>query len=186
MTMLILGLILFAAVHFVPSLAPQFKSTWHSKLGEGGYKGTFSLLLMLSFGLMIMGWRSAQAEFVYLPPAALRHPGMLLLVIAFFLLVASNRPSRVRQWIRHPQLTGVLVWAAAHLLMNGDSRSVVLFGGMALWSLIEIVAINRREGERVVDPAPPLSTDLVSLVITAVVVGIVIAIHPYLSGMPVM
>ena len=186
MTMLILGLLLFSAVHFVPSLAPNLKSAWHSKLGEGGYKGTFSLLLLLSFGLMIMGWRSAQPELVYLPQAALRHPGMLLVVIAFFLFVISNRPSRVKQWIRHPQLTGVIVWAIAHLLMNGDSRSVILFGGMALWSLIEIFAINRREGERVIDPAPPLSTDLVSLVITAIVVGIVIAIHPYLSGMPVM
>ncbi|MFK8048940.1 MAG: NnrU family protein [Halioglobus sp.] len=186
MIMLILGLMLFCAVHFVPSLAPQLKSALHGKLGEGGYKGTFSLLLMLSFGLMIMGWRSAQPELVYLPPVSLRHPAMLLVVVAFFLLAISNRPSGLRRWIRHPQLTGVMMWAIAHLLMNGDSRSVVLFGGMALWSLIEIIAINRREGAWIKDPAPPLSTDLISVAITAVVVAIVIAIHPYLSGMPVM
>jgi hypothetical protein len=57
---------------------------------------------------------------------------------------------------------------------------------MALWSLIEILAINSRDGAWIKTESPPLSTDLISLVITAVVVGIVIAIHPYLSGMPAM
>ena len=186
MTMLIMGLVLFSAIHFVPSLAPNFKYGWHKKLGEGGYKGTFSLLLLLSFGLIIMGWRSAQPEMVYLPGAALRHPGMGLVVIGFFLFVISNRPSRFRQWIRHPQLTGVLVWAVAHLMMNGDSRSVTLFGALALWSVIEMFAINRRDGQWIKSASPPLTTDLISVVITVIVVGIVIAIHPYLSGMPAM
>lgn len=186
MTMLIIGLILFSAVHFVPSLAPGFKSVWRAKLGEGGYKGSFALLLLASMGLIIMGWRSAQPGFVYLPEASLRNPAMGLVVIGFFLFVISNRESRFRQWIRHPQLTGVLLWAVAHLLMNGDTLSVALFGTMALWSLIEILAINSRDGVWIKTESPPLSTDLVSLVITVVVVGIVIAIHPYLSGMPAM
>ena len=59
MALLVLGVLLFAAVHFIPSLAPGVKSAWQSRLGENGYKGLFSLLLLLAFGLMIGGWRSA-------------------------------------------------------------------------------------------------------------------------------
>lgn len=185
MALLILGMILFAGVHLIPSITPGLKKAWHNKLGEGGYKGSFSVLLLLSFALIIFGWRSAQPELVYLPAAALKHPAMGLVAVAFLLMVISNRPSRLRQWIRHPQLTGVLLWALAHLLLNGDNRSLVLFGGMALWSCVEIVAINKREGVWIKGEKPPLITDVISLVITLVVIAIVIAAHPYISGMPV-
>ena len=185
MALIILGLLLFAGVHLVPSLAPDLKAAWHKKLGEGGYKGTFSLLLILSFVLMSMGWRSAQPELLYLPAAELRHPAMALVAIAFLLFIVSNRPSRLRLWIRHPQLTGVLLWAVAHLLINGDNRSVVLFGSMAVWSCVEILAINRREGVWIKGDAPGLGTELITLLVTAIVIALVIAIHPYISGMPV-
>jgi len=154
-------------------------------LGEGGYKGTFSLLLLLSLVLMVIGWRSAQPQTIYLPALSAKLPAIGLVVVGFFLFVISNRPSRLRQWIRHPQLTGVIAWAVAHLLLNGDSRSVVLFGGMALWAALEIVAINRTEGQWIKKPPPPLGTEMVSLAITAVVIGVLVAAHPYLSGMPV-
>ena len=185
MTMLITGLLLFAGVHLAPSLAPGLKRSWHARLGEGGYKGSFSLLLLASFALMIFGWRSSQPEFLYATPAGLRHAAMAVICLAFFLLVISNRPSRLRQWIRHPQLTGVMLWSLAHLSMNGDSRSLVLFGVMALWSGVEIIAINRRDGPTKKPEPAALSAELISVLITLVVVAIVMAIHPYLSGMPI-
>jgi uncharacterized membrane protein len=146
MVLLLLGVLLFAGVHLIPSLAPSLKASWLGRMGEGGYKGTFSVLLLAAFALIIIGWRSAQPTLLYMPSPALRHPAMGLLVIAFLLMVVSSRNSRLRQFIRHPQLTGVAVWGGAHLLINGDSRSVLLFGAMTLWALVEIVAINQREG----------------------------------------
>jgi uncharacterized membrane protein len=185
MVLLVLGILLFAGVHFVPSLAPGLKASWLARLGEGGYKGTFSLLLLASFALMITGWRSAQPEFLYTPSAALRHPAMLLLVLAFLLMAVSSRNSRLKLVIRHPQLTGVTLWGIAHLLLNGDNRSLVLFGGMAVWAVVEMVAINRRDGAWVKGTAPSWGTELITLVITLVVVAVVVKIHPWLSGMPV-
>jgi uncharacterized membrane protein len=186
MALMILGLLIFAGVHFIPSLAPGFKASWHHNFGEAGYKGTYSLLLVLSFVLMSLGWRSAQPELVYLPLADLLHPAMALVAIGFLLIVVSNRRSRVRLWVRHPQLTGVLLWAVAHLMMNGDNRSVVLFGALAAWSCAEILAINRREGVWIKGDAPGLGTELVTVLITAVVIALVVAAHPYISGMPVL
>jgi len=185
MVLLLLGVLLFAGVHFVPSLAPAFKASWHKRLGEGGYKGTFSLLLLLSFALMILGWRSAEPTFVYLPVPALHHPALLLLVIAFLLMVVSSRNSRLCLIIRHPQLTGVALWGLAHLLLNGDSRALVLFGTLAIWALLEMIAINKREGAWIKGEPPSWAAELLTVIITAVLVGLIISIHPWISGMPV-
>lgn len=185
MVLLLLGIMLFAGVHLVPSLAPSLKASWLGRMGEGGYKGTFSVLLLAAFALIIIGWRSAQPSMVYLPPAGLRHPAMGLLVIAFLLMVVSSRNSRLRQFIRHPQLTGVALWGCAHLLMNGDSRSVLLFGAMTLWAVVEILAINKREGVWIKGEVPSGAAELTNLVITLLLVGFIVYIHPWLSGMPV-
>ena len=128
MTMLFLGMLLFATVHFVPSLAPGVKTSAVEKLGEGGYKGIFSLSLFAAFGLMIFGWRSADPTSIYIPPASLHKIAMLVLTVAFWVLAVTYRDSRLRLIIRHPQLTGVALWGLGHLLLNGDSRALVLFG----------------------------------------------------------
>ena len=49
----------------------------------------------------------------------------------------ATRRAACAAWLRHPMLTGVVVWAVAHLLVNGDVASLVLFGWMGLWALAE-------------------------------------------------
>ena len=185
MTLLLLGLLLFTAVHLVPSLAPGIKSAWLGRLGENGYKGTFSLLLVAGLVLIVFGWRGTVPEFVYRPPAGLHFPALALVFLGFLLFVVSNRKSRLRRLVRHPQLTGVSLWGIAHLMLNGDNRSLLLFGGLTLWAIVEMVAINRRDGIWIKDEAPGWGREIVTLVITAVVIGVVIAAHPWLSGRPV-
>lgn len=184
MTVLVLGVILFAVVHFIPSLAPGLKNNWISKMGENGYKGLFSLALLASFALMILGWRSANPHYLYQPPPALHNVALILMCMAFILLAASSLKSRLRQFVRHPQLTGVAAWAVAHLLLNGDSRSLVLFGGLGLWALVSILAINKRDGAWIKDDVPAVSSELVLLAVAAATVTVVVFIHPWLSGMP--
>jgi len=185
MTMLILGILLFAAVHFIPSLAPGLKGAWVRRLGENGYKGVFSLLLLAALGLIIAGWRSAEPTFIYTPPRALHMPALALIALGFLLFVASNRRSRLKLFIRHPQLTGVAAWGIGHLMLNGDSRSAVLFGGLILWSLGEMLAINHREGVWIKGDAPSAGYELGTVAAAALVFLIVVFIHPWLAGVPV-
>tara|TARA_R110001592_G_scaffold363395_1_gene687526 strand:- start:35419 stop:35994 length:576 start_codon:yes stop_codon:yes gene_type:complete len=185
MTLLAIGVLLFAGVHLSKSLAPSFRPDMQKRLGENGYKGIFSLLILGSIALIVFGWRSTVPQYLYNTPAAMQAPALFLLVVAFWLLVVSARPSRVHRLLRHPQLTGVGLWGVAHLLLNGDSRSLVLFGGMAIWALLEMFAINRRDGAWTKAQAPTLGADVINLVITAVVVAVVVYVHPWLSGMPV-
>ncbi|GAB5452115.1 MAG: NnrU family protein [Halioglobus sp.] len=185
MLMLILGVALFAGVHFIPSLAPSMKAGLQQKIGDNGYKGVFSLLLLASFALMILGWKSATTTFFYVLPDGFRLLALGLIAIALWLLVVSNRPSRLCQVVRHPQLTGVAVWAVAHLLVNGDSRSLVLFGGLLLWTIGEIVAINRREGVWIKDGVPGWGAEVVNIVLAVAVYGVLVFLHPWLSGVPI-
>jgi uncharacterized membrane protein len=101
------------------------------------------------------------------------------------LMAVSTRNSRLRLFIRHPQLTGVAVWGFSHLLLNGDNRSIVLFGGMLLWAVIEIIAISKREGVWIKTEPPSWGAEAVTALIAAVTVAVVVYIHPWLSGVPV-
>ena len=179
------GLLLWAAVHLSPSVAPGFKAAWKGKLGEGGYKGSFALLILTGLGLIILGWRSAQPTLIYLPPDILRLPALMLMVLAFLLFTASNRPTRIRRMVRHPQLGGVLVWSVAHLMLNGDSRSLLLFGGLGAWAMVEIVTISRREGLWVKPDAPGWGPEIIGAVIGLVFFAVVLWAHPWLAGVPV-
>ncbi len=186
MVLLVAGVLLWAAVHLTPSVAPPLKQSLVGKMGENGYKGIFSLSLLLAIALIVIGWRSIdQPDYLYFLPAWTRHAGMLVVVIGFILMGAANYPSRIKRLIRHPQLTGFTLWALAHLAMNGDSRSVVLFGGFAIWAILEIIFINKRDGEWVKPEAPAWSREVIGVVISLVVVVLFVAIHPWIAGVAI-
>ena len=185
MLLLTLGVLLFTLSHLMPSVIPGIKTRLLSRVGENGYKGLFSLTVLVSIVCIVFGWRSATVSYLYQPDPALRHLALGLIMFAFLLLVAASRPSRLKRIFRHPQLTGVLVWAGAHLLLNGDNRSLLLFGGLLIWSAIEIITINRRDGAWIKSPVPAWSGEVLTFAIACAVVVVVIVLHPYFTGMQV-
>ncbi len=184
MTLLAFGLLLFAGLHLVKSLAPGMRNALLERLGENAYKAIFSLLVLASLALIVFGWRAATPAFIYMPSPALTMPALLLLMLAFLLMVVSTRPSRLRRVVRHPQLSGVVLWGIAHLLLNGDSRAL-LFTGMTVWAVVEILAINHRDGSWVKPQAPGPAAELVNLLIAVGVVALVVYLHPWLAVVPV-
>jgi len=185
MTLLAIGMLLFAGLHLIKSLAPSLRAGLQQRFTANGYRGIFSLLVLGSMVLIVLGWRGAEAQFLYSPPTALRTPALGLLVLAFLLMVVSARPSRLRRLVRHPQLTGVALWGLAHLLLNGDSRSLLLFGGMLAWAVVEIFAINRRDGVWIKAEAPALGADLINVVVAAIIIGVLVYIHPWIAGVTI-
>ena len=85
-------------------------------------------------------------------------------------------------YVRHPQLTSKIVWLIAHLLVNGDSRSIILFGSMGLWAALEIIAINRRSGEWEKAAPPARPREIKGLVISLVIFAVAAYAHPYIVG----
>jgi uncharacterized membrane protein len=182
MLLIYAGLLLFTLIHLMPAAAPGLKLALVARTGALGYRGVFSLLALAGIALIVLGWRNTLPTGVYAPPAELRHAAMALIAAGFLLMVVSARPSAIKRLVRHPQLTGVLLWALGHLLINGDSRSVTVFGALACWSVLQIIAINRREGNWTKDPAPGATSEVITVAITLVAIAVVVAIHPWLSG----
>ena len=164
MIKLVLGVLLWSVMHFIPAIAVDFRKSLISKVGEKPYKGIFALLMVLSLYLVISGWKASIPESIYLPPVWGRHLTSLLVLVAFILFIASHHATNLKRIIRHPQLSGVALWGIAHLLANGEARSIVLFGGLALWAIIEIILLNRRDGAWVKPDPVPRKKDIILLV----------------------
>jgi len=106
------------------------------------------------------------------------------MVLAFYLYAASGAKTWITTRIRHPQLTAVKVWAVAHLLVNGDVPSFVLFGGLLAWAVASVVLINRAQPVWLRNPPAPMAKEVTAVVATVVVVAIVSAIHSWLGYWP--
>lgn len=148
MALLILGLVLFLGVHSFTTMRGA-RAAVIGRLGEGGYKGLYSLISAAGLVLIVIGfgsYRSAGYVQVWNPPRAIFHPiALVLLWFAFVALVAAYAPpSRIKAVLRHPMLAGVKAWALSHLLVNGDLGSMLLFGGLLAWAVYDRIALKRR------------------------------------------
>ncbi|MDH3787755.1 MAG: NnrU family protein [Xanthomonadales bacterium] len=182
MIKLVLGVLLWSVMHFIPAIAVDFRKSLISKVGEKPYKGIFALLMVFSLYLVISGWKASIPESIYLPPVWGRHLTSLLVLVAFILFIASHHATNLKRIIRHPQLSGVALWGIAHLLANGEARSIVLFGGLALWAIIEIILLNRRDGAWVKPDPVPRKKDIILLVAGFTTYIIVALSHQWLFG----
>ena len=179
MTVLILGVALWWGAHLFKRLAPARRAD----MGEKS-KGLVTLVLLASVVLMVIGYRAAEFVPVWEPPAFLTHVNNLLMVFAFYLYAASGMKTAITRTIRHPQLTGFKTWAVAHLLVNGDLASIILFGGLLAWAVVAVIVINRAEPAWVRPEPAPVKKEVMAVVGTIVVVVVVMLVHNWLGVPP--
>lgn len=182
MTLLVFGIILFCLIHLSAAALPALRESLNTRLGENAYRGIFSLLIVGSLVVIVFGWKSTVPSPVYQPPLAANLLSSTLILAGLVLFFASQANGNIKRFVRHPQMTGALLWGIAHLLTNGDSRSVALFGGLSLWALLEIVLINRRDGEWQKPGPAAIKYDVISLVIGIVVFAGLLHFHATLFG----
>lgn len=182
MAFLIAGLILWVGAHLFKRLAPALRAP----MGDAG-KGVIAVALVGSVVLMVIGYRWAEGAFYWGRSPALVGINNLLMVIAFY-IYAVGGPKGARVWVgtklRHPQLIGFSLWAAAHLLVNGDMPSFILFGGLLIWAQAEILLINAQDGPWTPPLRAGLRKEIIYLGATAVIVTIVMLIHNWLGYQP--
>jgi uncharacterized membrane protein len=184
MPVLIAGIVLWVAVHLVPALAPGVRQGLIARLGAKRYKGVFALSIVAALVLIVIGWRASAAELIYPPPSWGRLAAFGLMPISIYLFGAAQRPAMIKRIIRHPQLTGLLLWSVAHLLANGDQRSLVLFGGLGAWAVVEMLAINRRDGAWIKQEAPTFAREALGIVISLALFGVLVWAHQWFAGVP--
>jgi len=185
MSILIAGILLWIGVHLIPSAGKSFRLAAIDRLGLFAYRACFAACVLGALTLIVIGWRRAQPISIYLPPPALRPVAIGLAVSAFVLLAATVGPTRIGRRVRFPQLAAVFVWAIAHLLSNGDSRSLATFTGFAAWAAMMMVLISRRDGPRQLPPAPSWTVEILGIAAGLLLAGGAIYLHPLIIGVPV-
>ena len=148
MVILVLGLVLFLGVHSVRIVADGWRTQMRARLGEGAWKGLYSVVSIVGLGLVVWGYGLARQEPVVLwnPPVAMRHMASLFTLVAFVLLLAAYVPRNVfKARLHHPMVLAVKTWALGHLISNGNLADVVLFGAFLLWSVLSFRAARARD-----------------------------------------
>ena len=191
MLVLILGIVLFLAIHLVPANT-ELRQGLVGRFGEAPYKLVFSLISLAGLVLIVLSYGKLQLmpgknPVLWYPPAWTRHAAFTLMLPAMVLLVAAYIPSRIRTAVRHPMLAAIKVWALAHLLANGDLASVLLFASFLGWAAFDRISAERRDALGPLGRAQPGSivNDLVVVVLgLALYAAMLFWGHRLLIGVP--
>lgn len=187
MSYLVLGLVLFLGVHSVRIVADGWRTQMRARLGEGSWKGLYSVASVVGLVLVVWGYGLARQQPVVLwnPPVGMRHAASLLTLIAFVLLAAAYVPRNVfKAKLHHPMVLGVKVWALAHLISNGNLADVVLFGAFLLWAVLDFRAARQRDRAQgmVYAPGTAAGTGIAVVVGAAAWAGFAFWAHAWLIG----
>lgn len=197
------ALVTFLLSHAIP-VRPVVRGWLIETLGRRSYFAAYSVLSLLVLGWLVVA--AAQAPYVeVIPPLPiLRWVPVLVMPVVCWLAVAGlairnpfsfggfgTRPfdpesPGILRVTRHPILAALMLWSAAHLLVNGSLSHVILFGLFAGFAAMGMVLVDRRKARdmgaewdrmsrntarlsfRMPRPLPPLWVWLASLAAYAV------------------
>lgn len=184
MPILIIGILLWFATHLFKRIAPNWRDALIDRFGLGAIKLSVTALSVISLAIIVVGFRTTPFVAIYDPPTWGKYVNNPMMFGAVVLFGMGSSRGRMRAWLRHPMLTGVIVWALAHLLVNGDTASLVLFCAMLVWAVAEIIAINAKSETWVRPTAGPAIYDLRLIGISAVIFGVITLIHGLVGPSP--
>ena len=189
LAVMIVGLVLFFGVHTLTTRR-DLRKRLIASLGEGTYKIGYALVSLVGLALIVRGFADYRATGwidIWHPPKVLKHIAVALMLPAVILVVAAYIRGRIYTATKHPMLSGVKLWAAAHLVANGDLGGIMLFGSFLGWAVFDRISLKRR-----VDAgAPPIPiggpvNDLIAIAVGIVAyLALAFAFHPAVIGVPV-
>jgi uncharacterized membrane protein len=187
MYVILLGLLFFFSAHSLP-MFPAARAAVIGRLGENGHKGLHSLFAATGIGLLFWGFSLARwegAPVLWEMPSGLRWVTVGLTLPAYPLIFTVVLPGRIRFLVPHPMLTGVTLWAFAHLFIVGSSPAVAIFASFLVWGLLDRRSLLVRRPPAPIAEAPAFGrNDLLAVVIGLSVWGVtVFQLHEWLIGL---
>ena len=185
---LILGLALFIGTHLFVTRRSQ-RAAVIARIGEWPYKGLVSVISIIA--VVLIGWgfaryRATEWIDVWYPPSWARHLNVLLMWPAVICVTAAYFPGDIKRTLKHPMLVGVKLWAAGHLIANGDLGSIILFGSFLAWAVVDRISLKYRADLG----APPIPyggrrNDYLAIVVgTILYFALGLVFHPLVIGVP--
>ncbi len=185
MVWLVVGLVLWNVAHLFKSVGHTARARLVQRIGLDKVQGLVALSVLSAVAMIVVGWRATTPSALYLPPHWGPHATQTGVLLGLLMLASSLTRNAISTRWRHPQLTGVALWAAAHLISNGEQRSVLLFGTFAAWAVVTMFAINARDGAWKRPEPKPAGTLLLPVAITAAGFAAAWFAHPYVIGVRV-
>ncbi len=187
MTILVLGLLIFLGLHSTRIVAEGGREKAITRLGEGRWKGIYSLLSAIGFVLIFWGFERARftARPLWTPLAGARHATVFLMLVSMLLFAGYFvRRSHIAVAVHHPMVWSVAVFAAAHLIANGSTADLVLFGAFFVWALADLASAYARDRRNaVVYPAPDWSATSAAIVLGLILWAVIAFwLHAWLFG----
>jgi uncharacterized membrane protein len=109
---------------------------------------------------------------------ALMLPAMILIVAAYMRPIGF-----IKKAVKHPMLAAVKLWAFAHLLVNWDLASLILFGSFLVFGVLDRIVVKRRGDMGAAAAHPNVLGDLLSIAIgIALYLLLVYQLHGDLFG----
>jgi uncharacterized membrane protein len=166
MTLLIIAALIWLALH-IGIAGTRLRDVLAAGIGEGQFRGLFSLLSILAIVFLVWSWSGAWTTPLWEAPDWLRWMLVAVMLVAFVLFVASvsrrnptmvsgeaamaRPPHGIHRVTRHPMLWSFALWAAVHIVDNGDSAAIVFFGTFLMTALTGMPSIDGKLARR--DPA---------------------------------
>jgi uncharacterized membrane protein len=188
MLVMVIGLVVFFAIHLVPANA-DLRDGLVARFGGTGYKAVFGILSLIGLVLIVVGFAKLQMHpgknpQLWVPPIWCRHIALALMLPAMIALVAAYVPSRIHTVLKHPMLVAIKLWALAHLLANGDLAALVLFGSFLAYAVYDRISVKRRGalGPLGSTTGPWFNDAIVIVLGTALYAVFVLWAHQFLIG----
>jgi uncharacterized membrane protein len=161
-------------------------------IGERPYMGLFALAsaaALVWLGFAFAGARHGPDPTYWSATPATKWAQLAVTFLAFLLLVPgllTPNPTSVRQegWLdrseavrgvlritRHPFLWGVALWAAGHLMVNGDEAGMILFGSLLALAILGTVSIDGKRRRALGDKWTAFASQTSNIPFGAVVAG---------------
>ncbi|GHE98118.1 membrane protein [Aliiroseovarius zhejiangensis] len=179
MATMIIGIALWYAGHFWKRALPAR----HAAMGDKA-KGVSALILVVGIVLMVIGYRSIESYDLFAYPAFLKHINNLAILVAIYFMSPGPSKGALFYRMRHPMLTGFIIWSVAHIVVNPDPASIILFGALTIWAVAEIIVINRAEPEWTPNTKGTIAKDGMFLGASVVLTLVIGFIHGLIGPSP--
>ena len=165
MTGLTLAVLAFVGSHVVLANPPA-RDALAGRLGEGAFLALYAAVAAATLAWMVVAYGDAPRFELWPTPPWTRWVPIAVMPFALILIVAAvttpnlsallqdkvaereDPAPGVMRVTRHPMMWGVVLWAASHLVANGDAASLVLMGGLLALALCGMALIDAKKRRR--------------------------------------
>lgn len=157
---LLLATALFVIGHIALSARPV-RAPLVGAIGDRVFTLVYSGAAIAAFLWMVSAYNRAPQYILWADTTSARVLLLILMLPATLLVAGGLTPASPTSYdipgfakatdgegifavTRHPMMWGIALWAAGHLLVNGDAASAILFGGLLALALLGMVHIDAR------------------------------------------